>query len=84
MEYYLGQICEFTFGYTPPGFLPCQGQLLPIAEFQALFFLVRLTYGGDGRTTFALPDLRGKSVLDKRASDTHYYIATYGVFPARA
>lgn len=83
MDYYLGQICEFTFGYTPPGFLPCQGQLLPIARNAALFSLVGIAYGGDGNTTFALPNLRGKSVLDKDASDTHYYIVVSGVYPPR-
>lgn len=84
MEYYLGQICQFAFNFTPYGFLPCQGQLLSISQNNALFALLGTTYGGDGRTTFGLPDLRGKSVLDQNGTDTHYYIAVYGIFPSRA
>jgi microcystin-dependent protein len=57
---YLGQISIFSFGFAPRGFAQCNGQLLPIAQNQALFALLGTTYGGDGRTTFALPNLRGR------------------------
>ena len=57
---YLGQIETFAFGYAPRGWLQCSGQLLPIAQNQALFSLLGTSYGGDGIRTFGLPDLRGR------------------------
>jgi len=83
MENYLGEICHFAFNFTPRGFMACRGQLMPIRTNVALFSLLGTTYGGDGMTTFALPDLRGKSPLDREDSDTHYYIAVHGIYPAR-
>ena len=56
----LGEIRMFAGNFAPTGWAFCQGQLLPIAQNQALFSLLGTTYGGDGRTTFALPDLRGR------------------------
>ena len=58
---YLGEIRVVGFGFTPKGWLSCNGQLLPINQNQALFSLLGTTYGGDGRVTFALPDLRGRA-----------------------
>lgn len=63
MEPYLGQIESFAFGIIPKGWAPCNGQLLSIAQNQALFSLLGTTYGGDGVTNFALPDLRGRISL---------------------
>lgn len=63
MEPFLAEIRAFAFGFVPRGWMACQGQLLPIAQNQALFSLLGTTYGGDGRTTFALPDLRFRSVI---------------------
>jgi len=60
---FLGEIRTFAFGYEPVGWLACRGQLLPISEFQGLFALLGTTYGGDGKTTFALPDLQGRVVV---------------------
>jgi len=60
MEPILGQICIFGFNFAPKGWLPCNGQLLSIAQNQALFSLLGTTYGGDGRTTFALPNLQSR------------------------
>ncbi|MBZ9750245.1 tail fiber protein [Deinococcus sp. HMF7604] len=62
-EPYIGtiQICSFPF--APKGWAFCQGQTLPIAQNQALFAVLGTSYGGDGRTTFALPDLRGRVPL---------------------
>lgn len=51
------------FSFAPRGWAFCYGQLLPIAQNQALFSLLGTTYGGDGRTTFALPDLRGRCAV---------------------
>ena len=57
---YIGEIRMFGGNFAPVGWEICNGQLLPIAENDALFTLIGTTYGGDGQTTFALPDLRGR------------------------
>ena len=57
---YVGEIRMFGGNFAPYGWMLCQGQLLPISEYQTLFQLIGTTYGGDGQTTFALPDLRGR------------------------
>jgi microcystin-dependent protein len=62
-EPFLGEIKVCSFAFAPKGWALCNGQLLPINQNQALFSLLGTTYGGDGRTTFALPDLRGRSPL---------------------
>ena len=62
-EPFIGQISIYAFNFAPRGWMPCDGRLLPIAQYQALFALIGTTYGGDGRTTFALPDLRGRIVV---------------------
>lgn len=60
MDPFVGEIRLFSFGRVPRGWALCNGQLLSINTNQALFSLLGTTYGGDGRTTFALPDLRGR------------------------
>lgn len=60
-QYYIGQIMMTGFGYAQKHFAQCNGQLLGVAQNQALFSLLGTTYGGDGRTTFALPDLRSRT-----------------------
>jgi microcystin-dependent protein len=62
-EPFLGEIETFGFNFAPRGWAFCDGQILPINQNQALFSLLGTTYGGDGRTTFALPDLRGRVAL---------------------
>jgi microcystin-dependent protein len=62
-EPFLAEIRQFGFNFPPRGWAQCDGQILPINQNQALFSLLGTTYGGDGRTTFALPDLRGRSPL---------------------
>jgi len=57
---FLGEIRVFSFNFAPNGWLMCNGQLLPINQNQALFALLGTTYGGNGQTNFALPDLRGR------------------------
>ena len=57
---YVGEIRMFAGNFAPSGWLFCQGQLLPISENETLFQLIGTTYGGDGQSTFALPDLRGR------------------------
>ena len=59
----LGEIKLFAGNFAPRGWAFCDGQLLPIAQNAALFSILGTTYGGDGRTTFALPDLRGRVPL---------------------
>jgi microcystin-dependent protein len=63
MDAFIGQIEIFGFGYPPSGWALCAGQLLPIAQNQALFSLLGTTFGGDGINTFALPDLRGRTPM---------------------
>ena len=60
MEPFIGQIQAFPYNFAPRGWALCDGQLLAISQYQALFSLLGTTYGGDGRTTFGLPDLRGR------------------------
>ena len=60
---YLGEIMLVPFDFAPDGWAMCNGQFLPIAQNQSLFSLLGTTYGGDGVTTFRLPDLRGRSPL---------------------
>jgi len=60
-EPFLGEIRAFSFNFPPKGWALCNGVLLPINQNQALFALIGTYYGGDGRTTFALPDLRGRT-----------------------
>jgi microcystin-dependent protein len=57
---YLGEIRNFAFNFAPVGWLQCQGQILPINSNQALFALLGTIYGGNGTTTFGIPDLRGR------------------------
>ena len=62
---FLGQLLMFAGTFAPRGWAFCDGQLLPIAQNEALFSLFGTTYGGDGRTTFGLPDLRGRIPIDQ-------------------
>ena len=59
-EPYIGEIRMFGGNFAPVGWMFCQGQLISIAENDALFALIGTTYGGDGQSTFGLPDLRGR------------------------
>ena len=63
-EVYVGQIIWVGFNFCPRSFAPANGQILPIEQNQALFSLLGTTYGGDGRVTFALPDLRGRAAIN--------------------
>lgn len=60
---FLGQIIQGGWNFAPRGFAFCQGQLLGIAQNTALFSLLGTTFGGNGQTTFGLPDLRGRSMM---------------------
>ena len=60
MDPFLGMIAIFGFNFTPRNWMSCEGQLLPIQTNTALYSLLGATFGGDGRTTFAVPNLKGK------------------------
>ena len=62
-EPFLGEVKMISWNFPPKGWAFCNGQLLPINQNQALFSILGTTYGGDGRTTFALPDLRSRTPL---------------------
>jgi microcystin-dependent protein len=62
-EPFLAEIRQFGFNFAPRGWAQCDGQILPINQNQSLFSLLGTTYGGDGRTSFGLPDLRGRNPL---------------------
>jgi microcystin-dependent protein len=67
---YLGEIRAFSFNFAPKGWQFCAGQLLPINQNQALFALLGTFYGGNGTSTFGLPDLRGRVALHVSSSTT--------------
>jgi microcystin-dependent protein len=67
---FLGEIKVCSFNFAPKGWMLCNGQLLPINQNQALFSLLGTSYGGDGRTTFALPNLRGTVPIHQGAGFT--------------
>ncbi len=60
---YLGQIMMVSFNFAPKGWALCNGQLMPINQNQALFSILGTTYGGNGQTTFALPNLQGRAPI---------------------
>ncbi len=67
MEPFVGQLMLVGFNFAPRGFAQCNGQLLSIAQNTALFSLLGTTYGGDGQSTFGLPDLRGRTPIGEGA-----------------
>ncbi len=66
-EPFVGEIRVFAFSFAPTGWALCNGQLLPIQQNAALFSILGTTFGGDGRTNFALPNLQGNVVVDAGA-----------------
>ena len=77
MEPFIGQIMLLPYGFEPRGWALCDGKVLAVRDYQALFSLLGRKFGGDGRTTFALPNIRGPE------DNTAYYIALKGIFPSR-
>jgi microcystin-dependent protein len=67
---YVGEIRMFAGNFAPAGWMFCDGSLLPISENETLFNLIGTTYGGDGQSTFALPDLRGRIPLHQGSGFT--------------
>ena len=69
-EPFLAEIRIMSFNFAPKGWALCNGQFLPINQNQALFALLGTTYGGNGQTTFALPDLRGRTPIEVGSGHT--------------
>jgi microcystin-dependent protein len=65
VDQYVGQVLLAGFNFAPYGWHFCDGSLLPISEYSTLFNLIGTTYGGDGQSTFALPDLRGRTAISQ-------------------
>jgi microcystin-dependent protein len=65
MEPYVGEIRLFCFNFAPQGWMLCDGRLLKISDYSSLYALIGITYGGDGQTTFALPNLCGRTPLSQ-------------------
>lgn len=70
---FLAEIRIFGFNFPPRGWAQCDGQILPINQNQSLYSLLGTTYGGDGRTTFGLPDLRGRTALHEGTEGGNTY-----------
>lgn len=79
MEYLIGQILLLPYGFAPWGYRLCDGSIVNIYENTALFSLIGVNFGGNGTTTFALPDLRGTSPV----AGMEYYIVFNGLYPTR-
>lgn len=73
---FVGQIKMWGFNFAPRGYALCNGQLLPINQNQALFSLLGTTYGGNGQTTFALPDLRSRTPIGFASSADSAWLPT--------
>jgi microcystin-dependent protein len=94
IEPFIGEVCQYPFRYAPKGWAYCHGQVMSIQQNQALFSLLGTTFGGDGRSTFNLPDLRPKDAngnpLQLEVGDIHEgkvfiesFIALQGIYPPR-
>lgn len=79
LDFYLGQVLLMGTNFCQRDTLPADGRLLPISQHTPLFALYGTTYGGDGRTTFGLPNLKGK----EPAKGMRYCVVVAGIFPSR-
>jgi microcystin-dependent protein len=70
---YVGELMIFCGNFAPAGWMTCDGQLLPIDQYETLFELIGTTYGGDGESTFALPNLNGRVPIDMGNNGTSNY-----------
>jgi microcystin-dependent protein len=77
MDIYMGMIIAVPFDYAPDGFSICAGQALPIGQYQALYSLLGIRYGGNGSSSFNLPDLRGRAVVGAFAPGPTAPVASY-------
>ncbi len=81
MDPLLGDIALFSFDFAPSYWMTCEGQTLSISSYQSLFTLIGTTFGGNGTTTFCLPDLR--NAIPIQGIGMHYCIAIQGIYPSR-
>lgn len=79
MDYFLGQISLFPYNFVPSGWMACQGQILNVAQYSALFSLLGAQFGGNGSTTFGIPDLRNASPQ----TGMQFCICITGIYPTR-
>src|SRR4051812_10493680 len=79
MDPFVAEIRIFPFNFAPKGWAWCDGQLLPISQNTALFSLLGTTYGGDGKSTFALPDLQGDAAIHTGANQPGPGLSTYAL-----
>lgn len=79
MDYYIGSILLLPYTFAPMGTMLCDGRTLNVAAYQPLFALIGATYGGNGSTTFCIPNMLGQ----EPQPGLNYYIVTEGIFPAR-
>ena len=77
MDEFIAAIKLVAFNYDPVNFMACDGRLLNVQQYQALYALIGCTFGGDGRNTFALPK------LESPQKGLHWIICTNGVWPSR-
>ncbi|NBU99322.1 MAG: tail fiber protein [Spirochaetia bacterium] len=78
MENFIGQIIMMATNYVPRGYLPCDGRLIPIQQNTALFSLLGTMYGGDGRTDFGLPNLKGRIPVQSDSASKINTLVTNG------
>lgn len=86
MEYYISQIALFPYGYAPRGWMLCDGRTLVIQSNMALYSLLEVRFGGDGKTNFKIPDLSNVSPVAENTSiigSSVYYICYQGLYPGR-
>jgi len=77
MDYYIGSILLLPYAFAPMGTMLCDGRTLNVAPYQPLFALIGATYGGNGSTTFCIPNMLGQ----EPQPGLNYYIVTEGLFP---
>lgn len=80
MDTFIGDIQLFPYNFAPRYWTKCTGQIIQITENEALYSLIGIKYGGDGRTTFGLPNLQGAEPMP----GMDYYIALQGIYPPRS
>jgi microcystin-dependent protein len=80
MDYYIGDIQLFAYNFVPMGWLLCNGAVLQIMQNQALFSLISNKFGGNGSTTFALPNMTNDSPI----AGMKYYMCVSGIYPVRS
>jgi microcystin-dependent protein len=79
-EPFIGEIRAFAFGFVPVDWLPCDGRTLPISDNPTLYSVIGNVFGGDGRTTFALPDLRGRVAVQPQSDDGQRIVIACGQY----